>query len=199
MQTVVWITESVATPSLTVNVIGVPGLNMSSYRVPWGSLLSTVAVMVPFGGSPVAEFTVTVASKSFATAPSRPINWPVPSGWIFRVRPWPTQLPTAHPIPSPVAVAARPAPASFAAGGCCVCGLSARSSGVGSALVDVAVDDDDGEVVDDEDDGDALRDDDATELESVDEDPSSEHAAMLKPAAAMTLITVRCLNPDTWR
>ena len=80
MQTVVWMTESVATPSFTVNVIGVPGLSMSSYRVPWGSLLSTVAVMVPFDGSPVAEFTVTVASKSFATAPSRPINRPVPSG-----------------------------------------------------------------------------------------------------------------------
>ena len=158
--------------------------------------------MVLFDGSPVAEFTVTVASKSFATAPSRPINWPVPSGWIFRVRPWPTQLPTAHPIPWSVAAAAPPAspPASFATGGCCLCGLSARSSDVGSALVDVAVDDDD-EVLDeelDEDDDDELLDDE-TGLESVDDDPSSEHAARLKPAAAMTLMTVKRLNPDMWR
>jgi len=78
--------------------------------------------------------------------------------------------------------------------------LSARSSDVGSALVDVAVDDDD-EVLDeelDEDDDDELLDDE-TELESVDDDPSSEHAARLKPAAAMTPMTVKRLNPDTWR
>lgn len=78
--------------------------------------------------------------------------------------------------------------------------MSARSSGVGSALVDVAVDDDDGvldEELDGDDDDELL--DDETELESVDDDPSSEHAARLKPAAAMTLMTVKRLNPDMWR
>jgi hypothetical protein len=69
---------------------------------------------------------------------------------------------------------------------------------VGSVLVDVIVDDDD-ELLDAEDDKDVLLDDDETELDEVDEDPSSEQDARLKPATVTTPITVRRVNPVTRR
>ena len=50
-----------------------------------------------------------------------------------------------------------------------------------------------------EDDKDVLLDDDETELDEVDEDPSSEQDARLKPATVTTPITVRRVNPVTRR